>query len=328
MNEYLFHLFFIFYSIFIYKYRIKIANSLKLIDFPDNLRKSHSNPVPCIGGIILYPYIISSIFFIFFLSLIKFKILLLWIFLFSSFFFKGLIDDRINLNAKTKTFILIFILFIILPLDKSLIIQSINFKNLNMTIILNEGSLFFTIFCIYFFYNSLNFSDGYNGISITLTLYILFVIFVARNELNLFHASCILGLILILIPNLFGKLFIGNSGVSLLSIILSVLLIESYNKGYILFDEIILIVFLPTIDAARITIERIINGKSPFESDKNHFHHILTNITKKEIVFLPYLIFATLPYLITKLNIPSYISLITFTCLYFVALFIINKLNA
>ena len=52
-----------------------------------------------------------------------------------------------------------------------------SFKNTDKLILLNQASIFFTIFCIYFFYNSLNFSDGYNGISITLSLYILITFF-------------------------------------------------------------------------------------------------------------------------------------------------------
>ena len=78
MNEYLFHLIFIIYSSIIYIFRLKIANKLGVIDYPDNIRKTHTFPIPSMGGIIIF-YIISSIFYINF-SIIKLKILLLWIF--------------------------------------------------------------------------------------------------------------------------------------------------------------------------------------------------------------------------------------------------------
>ena len=327
MNEYIFHLLFIFYSILIYKYRNNLAKYFGLIDFPDNIRKSHSEPVPCVGGTIIFPYIIFSLVLIQFQLIISFKILLLWIFLLSSFFLIGLIDDKINLNAKTKTFILIFILFIILPLDGSLLVKNVIFKDINLAITLNEGSIFFTIFCIYFFYNSLNFSDGYNGISISIALYFLLVIFYLNNEFNLLQQSCIISLFIILIPNLLGKIFIGNSGVSFLSILISILVIDLYNNKYIYFDEIILIFFLPTIDSARITIERIIKGRSPFESDKNHFHHLLANIIDKKYVFIFYLIFTMLPYMTLKTNINSYFNLVIFIFLYFFILFFLKKKN-
>ena len=56
-----------------------------------------------------------------------------------------------------------------------------------------------------------------------------------------------------------------------MSCVLFLLFIKTYIDRNLYFDEIILIVFLPTIDAARITIERIMKGTSPFNSDKNHF---------------------------------------------------------
>jgi len=297
------------------------------MDFPDNLRKSHISPISSAGGLIIFPYIFSSLIYLNFLSFIKLKILLIWLFLYLSFFITGIIDDKIHLNAKSKTFVLLFILFIVIPLDASLVVSVLDFKDIKNVIVLNQGSLFFTIFCIYFFYNALNFSDGLNGISLTLSLYFIFVIVIAQDDLNIFYYSIIISLILTLIPNLLGKIFIGNSGVSFLSCVIFLLFIDTYNKNYIFFDEIILIVFLPAVDAARVTIERIINGDSPFKSDKNHFHHLLSKILKKEYVFLPYLIFAVLPYMITKINVSTYFSLIIFSILYLLTLFILKRKN-
>ena len=327
MKEYLFHSILIIYSIFFYKYRNKISDIFGLMDVPDNARKSHINPISCAGGLIIFPYIFLSLIYLYFLSYIKLKILLIWIFLCSSFFIMGFIDDKIHLNAKSKTFILLFILFIVLPLEKSLIITVLNFEDINYPILLNQGSIFFTIFCIYFFYNSLNFSDGLNGVGLSLSLYFFITIIIANNELNILYYSSLISIVLILIPNLFNKIFIGNSGISFLSTILFLLFIQSYNSYYFKFDEIMLIVFLPAIDTARITIERILNGNSPFSSDKNHFHHLLTKIFKKEYVFLPYIIFAMLPYLAMKNNLPSYICLILFSIFYFLILFLLKKRN-
>ncbi len=327
MKEYLFHFFFIIYSFLIYKYRNKISTTFGLMDFPDNIRKSHSEPTPAVGGLILFPYVLSALIYLNFLSYIKLKILLIYIFIYFSFFLIGFFDDKIHLNAKSKTFILLFILFIVLPLEKSLIISVLNFKDINYLILLNQGSLFFTIFCIFFFYNALNFSDGLNGIVVSLCLYFIVVLVLARNEFNVLYLSLIISLTFLLITNLFKKIFTGNSGVNFLSAIIFLLIIDTYNKNIIFFDEVILIVFLPSIDAARITIERIINGNSPFISDKNHFHHLLTNFFNKNYVFIPYSLLAMTPYLVTKIGISSYNSLIIFSVIYFLSLFFLKKKN-
>ena len=135
----------------------------------------------------------------------------------------------------------------------------------------------------------------------------------------------ILSLIYLLIPNILGKIFIGNSGVSFISIVLYLLAIDTYNKGNIFFDEIILIVLLPTLDTARITIERIIQGKSPLSSDKNHFHHLLNKLFNKKYIFIPYIFIAISPYLISKYLFNTYLSLILFLFFYFTLLIILKK---
>ena len=325
MKEYLFHFVFIIYSLLIYKYRIKISAALGIMDLPDNIRKSHFSPISASGGFIIFPYILSSLIYLNILSHIKLKILLISAFLYASFFFTGLIDDKIYLSAKSKTFILLFVLFILIPLDKSLLVSYLAFKDINWFILLNQGSLFFTIFSIYFFYNALNFADGLNGISITLCLYFVLAILFANNVFNIFYLSILISLLFALIPNLFGKIFLGNSGVSFLSILISILFIENYNKNYIFFDEIALIVFLPTLDATRVAIERILNGSSPFSSDKNHFHHLLLKIFEKKYVFLPYLIFAIMPYAASKIYLPTYISFVIFSFAYFLILVFLKK---
>ncbi len=327
MKEYLFHSIFILYSILIYTYRFKISKFLNLLDYPDNQRKSHRKPTPAIGGLIILPYLFFSLLALYLETELKIKLLFIWSFLFFSFFITGLIDDRINLNAKNKTFILLFVLFTILPLDSSLLVNSLVFKDVKYVILLNQGSLFFTIFCIYFYFNSLNFSDGLNGISIGSCIYVLSIIIFLKGSINLFDMSLLIGLVTILIPNLFGRIFLGNSGVSLLSSLVFIYTINFYNEGIIFFDEIILLFFLPTIDTVRITIERILKGNSPFLSDKNHLHHLMAKIIDKKFVFIPYIIFSILPYLIFKLGLYSYFSFIIFVILYTIVLISLKLKN-
>lgn len=323
MDKFLIHTIFLIYAIIIYKYRNNIAIYFGILDMPDANRKSHESPVPSIGGIIIFPFITFSLITLYFEDHIEIKILFIWILLYVSFFLTGLIDDRIHLNAKIKTFLLLFVLFIILPLDKSLIIENLQFKDLDYVILLNQGSLFFTIFCIFFFYNSLNFSDGLNGISILTSIYFLSVLVFSKNEINFFDIAILFSLFLILIPNLMGKIFIGNSGVSFLACVIFLYIIDSYNKSQILFDEIILILFLPTIDTVRITVERLLSGKSPFLRDKNHFHHLLAKIINKKYVCIPYILFSILPFLTNKIGIISYLSFMIYLIFYsFILIFL------
>ena len=138
--------------------------------------------------------------------------------------------------------------------------------------------------------------------------------------------SLIINILLILFLNISGKLFIGNSGSSLLSIIISLFFIETYNINNIYFDEIILLTLLPAIDVIRVSFERILNKISPFTADTNHFHHLLINKFDKKIVFIPYIFISSIPYLFSRIyDKNNFLVIIFFLITYFVFIKILKK---
>ena len=76
-----------------------------------------------------------------------------------------------------------------------------------------------------------------------------------------------------------SRLFLGDNGIYVFSIILSVALIYEHNKynNIIYADEIFMLLLLPGLDLLRLTITRVLKGKNPFYGDKNHIHHLLLN---------------------------------------------------
>ena len=88
-------------------------------------------------------------------------------------------------------------------------------------------------------------------------------------------------------------------------------------------DEIVLMMFYPVIDLARLFFIRLINDKNPFSGDKDHIHHILLKLFSKNLyaqsvlvllVFCPLLLYEFLNFniiLIFVLNLIIY-SLILF----------------
>jgi len=326
-QDYIFHTIFFFVSLFLLLFKEKIANSLKIMDNPDNIRKVHSESIASIGGFIILPYLIGALIYQNYLASISLKQLILWIFLLIFFFMIGFIDDRRHLGARIKTFFLLTCLLIVLPLDKSLVMSSLVFQDIGHVIVLNQASLFFSVFCIFFIYNALNFSDGLNGIAIGICIYWIIAILIITGSSNLLYVSIAISLFIILIPNLLNKIFVGNSGVNLLSILFALIFINLFNGNYILFDQIILLVFLPSIDLVRIVIERLLNNKSPAEPDQNHFHHLLLTVATARYIFIPYLTFAITPYLLNVIFFKSYIALIISIVAYVIVLFYLKHKN-
>ena len=298
--------------------------SIVLYDNPDNLRKLHKNPVPLISGIIILQFLILNLMLEYLNNNIGLKILIILISLYILFFFVGFFDDKTQILPLIRSFIIISLLFLFLPLDETLVVKNIFIEKYNLNINLNQGAIFFSVLCVYFFYNFFNFIDGTNGVAITVALFWLAFNYLNGAFLQNITLSIFLCLSFLLILNLKGKIFLGNCGTSLLSIFISILFITNYNKSFIEVDEIFLVMFLPFIDSIRVTINRIIKNKSPFVGDRNHLHHLLEGFCSEKYIFVFYLVLTMLPYL-SSLYIKSVISLSFSIFFYFLLIFILKN---
>lgn len=318
-----YHISLIILTLLLISFRLKIAKIFKIIDKPDNYRKLHINPTPSIGGLIIYLNFLPSL--LFFNDDLKTKYIFIWLFLATFFFFLGLVDDRVQLKPLVKTFLVITVLLITLPLDEKLIFNNLLFADVKYVVTLKQSALFFTALSIFLIYNSINFSDGLNGIASSQSIFwlIFLIYFDSQKFIYITLLSC---LIIIFLFNIFGKLFLGNSGSSIISILLSLFFLKIYNENLIKFDEIILIFFLINIDAIRIIIERVIDNRSPFSGDNNHFHHLLCKIINRKLVYIPYFLLSIMPFVIYSIfEIKTYSVLIFSTIFYFLILIYLKK---
>jgi len=309
-------------------FKNKISTYLKIIDYPDNNLKIHQIPTPRLGGLILFFYIMPALLLNYQINSGGLKELIISVILIVVFFTIGLIDDRKLLSAKYKSFVLLLILFLTIPLTNVLIVNTINFKNLDFYINLQQAAIFFTIFSIFSLYNSYNFSDGINCVASSLGIFwIIFVIIKSGDYSNIYYQAIFISLIIISYLNYIKKIFLGNSGSSIYSIVISLILIQEYKKNNIFCDEILFILFLPGIDMARISIQRIISGKSAFLGDNNHLHHLMRPVITEKFIFLVYLLISIAPiFIYNYLTKNFYLTFIFSLAIYFLIYsYLINK---
>lgn len=319
----------IFFVFFIFNFTIlifykKLTRFVNIYDNPDNYRKLHKSKVPIAGGIIIF---FNFLLFIFlnYLNYKYFSIKGFFIFFIlpTIIFLIGLYDDKYKISANIRLFALSIIIYLFLIIDPNLIISELSFSFLKNKIYLNHSvGIFFTTLCILLYINALNMFDGINLQSITYIL--ITVVFLFLNFSNL-------GYFLYLFPcfmlcfylNLKNQLFLGDSGIYLCAIILSIVFINLYNKFLIKADQIFLLMFVPGIDMIRLFIERLLARKNPFNGDRNHFHHILLDILGYKNTILIILSFLLFPPLLIYLNISSILilSLVIFIYFSFILLF-------
>ena len=117
---------FVFYNILVSVISLFIIESLKnkqnfivVLDYPNDIRKIHTKPIPLLGGIILF---LNLLFFFTYklFNQIDLKIFLVLYLLNFSFFIIGFIDDKKSISPIKKTLLIFSLLFIILPLEQNL----------------------------------------------------------------------------------------------------------------------------------------------------------------------------------------------------------------
>jgi len=203
----------------------------------------------------------------------------------------GLIAD-INLLSSPKIRFLIqsiIIISFVFLLD----IQIHQTKFIFLDILLRNVyfKYFFSIFCFLVLINGSNFIDGLNGLMIGYFISIISIIFYLNSymildiEKNLIISLLII-LVFLLILNLNNKLFMGDSGSYVLSLLSGYFLIKIYEMNpQISPFFIVLLLWYPCFENLFSIIRKFSLKRSPVNADNNHLHQLIFFYFKKKLVF-------------------------------------------
>jgi UDP-GlcNAc:undecaprenyl-phosphate GlcNAc-1-phosphate transferase len=285
-------LLFVLVNIPIISFYKRLVNFININDRPDTVRKFHKNEVPLFGGILIIYNLIFFIIFDYFYDFNLFQEIsskreYLSIFTGLLFFFCiGIFDDKYNLSANKKLFINFFILLFLILIDDNLVIKQLTFSFIEYPIYLNNFSHLFTILCILLFINAINMFDGIN-LQTGAYCITIFLIFLFKDAYIFISIILICTLIVFLFYNFFNKMFLGDSGTNILAFLISYILIKSYNLNQdFSADEIFIILSFPGLDMFRLFLSRIFKGENPFNSDRNHIHHLINRKLKTYQTFI------------------------------------------
>jgi len=309
-----------------------LSKKIKIYDFPDKRRKLHNIPTPCIGGIFLF----INIFFLYILSIFNNNFFYNFFFINSPqtsyvfiistlfIFIIGIIDDKIKLNSYLR-FILLIILSYYVSLNDNFRIEYLTFSFTEINVDLGLYSYIFTIFCFLLFINAFNFYDGINLQNGIYSL-ILSLVIICHNPSILFFYVVMFFLFFFLTLNFKKKIFLGDNGTYLLSLIFGLYFIKLYNDRIISnADEIFIVMLVPGLDLFRLFFERIIKGKNPFFPDRNHIHHLLLNkMSYLKVNFILGLL-NIIPYFLYKFMTQKYFIIIATIIMYFFIIFYLKK---
>ena len=254
---------------------IKIGRFTSLIDNPSKL-KIHDSPTPVIGGLIIF---INLLFVLFFYKYFGHKSLDYFFLLYIFFFFLiGFLDDVFRLKSIIRIILVIFLSSYFIFIQEGFVIEKVFFSVSNNKFYFGEFKFIVTLICILLLFIAFNLADGINCLIISFCICAIliynFVIFKSQN-LDIVSVAILLSLIVMFYYNYRNKIFLGNSGASLLSGYFIYLLISKNSVSNTDVFHIISAPLIMGIDMIRLFVERIINKKNIFDRDNNHFHHIL-----------------------------------------------------
>ncbi len=264
---------------------INLIKKYRLYDIP-NARKEHTLPVPTMGGIAIvagmaialllwFPFTTESGQVSFFLSII----VLLGL---------GIMDDLKDLSAKYK-FVIQFCLAVLIALSGIRITSFDGLFGIYELPLTVQYS--FTILAIVGITNAFNLIDGIDGLAGGLSFMSLvtlgFFLSISGDANTALIAFALAGgTLAFLYFNLNpARIFMGDTGSLVLGFVIAVLCIRLLQVNVAAANPVLEhspafilgIVLIPVFDTLRVFALRIWKGKSPFQADRTHIHHLLTN---------------------------------------------------
>lgn len=266
----------------------RFALRVGLVDLP-NSRRINTVPMPTGGGIAIFAGFIAA-------SLVgeipHFSVTVLAAAL---ILLLGLVDDRLELSAKTKFLgqvlaVLIYVLF-----GPRIEFVSNPFGEM---IYLGKLSIPLTMLWILTLINIMNFVDGLDGLTVGITLISAIALTTLAWTLGRYDAAflsiIVVGVSLGFLPYNFNpaRVYLGDGGAMLLGFLLGAVSTEGALKGAatIGLSVPILILAVPVTDLFCAIVRRLQLGVPVYQADRSHFHHRLLDLgfSQRQVVYVAY----------------------------------------
>lgn len=300
-------LFAVMLSVILCRFAGSIGGALGLVDHPTAI-KLHRRPTPLIGGLALILVLVPStpIFMVLFdpegvgnralTTIVAATVMMATL---------GACDDRKALPAVLRFALSLAIFTIAMLVEPRLIIDRLLITGMGSSVTLPWGvAMVLSAFIYVGFVNSVNMTDGKNGLVISLCIiWMLALLAVGPKGLIIVLLPLLQMLGVLLIYNLQGRLFLGDGGTYGLSAFLALVSVYVYRTSEVALraDQLAVMYLVPGLDMLRLFFTRVARGSSPFAGDRDHLHHLFEARFgwKVGLVFYLVLVIAPIAFAIT-----------------------------
>jgi UDP-GlcNAc:undecaprenyl-phosphate GlcNAc-1-phosphate transferase len=265
-------------SFAILSYAEPLGAWLGIVDYPDHVRKLHARPTPLIGGIAMtVPLLLWALLSFVWPALTKGgHIPIVPIIGGATVALIGFLDDRTPAPAVARLLALLLLTYLVLLFTPQLLPAQFHWGHLESTPVAPWLAYALVAIGMAGYVNAVNMADGQDGCVIGM-----FVIWSACIMLAGGGNTTDVGMILLVtglavaIFNLQGKVFLGGAGTYGVTFIFGLLVLQLHNHWGVTGETVMVWFFIPIVDCLRLMITRPLQGHSPFDADRNHFHHRL-----------------------------------------------------
>ena len=321
----------------------------KNLTAPVNNRSSHKVETPSFGGVAFY---ITLILFLALLQSMRLSIVgAHLIAAVSILFMVGLKDDLVVSTARVKLFGQITASFFIIFAPQMQLTNLHGFLGI-FEIPEFAGYILNTLIFIGLI-NAYNLIDGIDGLASMVGIFIFMVFGVLFYNLKepfyVLLSACAAGILAGFLRYNFSrgerKMFMGDSGSLVIGYLIAFLSIRYLNiapevtsslNGFQASNRLLFLgclLFIPVFDTFRVFAMRLLQGKSPFEPDRNHLHHVLVDNGHTHLqsgiilVLLNLFVISTYVFFAGKLSHAWLIALVAIIYLSFSFIFMLLKKN-
>ena len=285
-----------------------LGRRLGVIDYPDERRKLHARPTPLIGGIaMMVPLLIWTALGLVWPALsdgapIPLAVLVCG----GGAALIGFFDDRAPYSPTIRFVALLLLSALALFLTPQLLPAQFHWGHLPPSHVAPWASVILVAIGTTGFVNSVNMADGQDGCVAGMFVIWSACIILAGNDSVADIAAILLATGLAVFAfNLAGKVFLGGAGAYGATFVFGLLILDLHNNWGVTAETIVVWLFLPVADCLRLLISRPLHGRSPFDGDRNHFHHRLQDRFGKHAALAIYLCLVALPSVVAT-RMPDY----------------------
>ena len=263
---------------------------LKVLAYPDG-RRRHGAATPQMGGVAILAAVIIWLSGVLLLGGAGTDRAVLSAILFcaTGVGLVGFTDDQSDTSPMSRISFLCVFFGIAMTINPGFVTQTLHWASFDLGYISTWAYRGLAGLAVIGLINAVNMADGQDGIVGSMFVVWSTCLMLVSNGPSQHLAGLLLGASFVFIVfNLARRLFLGDCGTYGVTFIFALLAIAAHAKGLVQIETVVVWFFIPVIDCLRLIISRPLRGRSPFNGDRDHFHHRLEDKVGKKLGLLAY----------------------------------------